>query len=70
MASIFPYSEFPYRIVTLDGDNVREHLALATSIVAANAAFYAMVPERPGGVVLMMQGSRIIHDSREMEPKR
>ena len=69
MANFRDFSDWSFHVVTLgpDGHKVDEYLCLTNNIRAANAAFYALVPERPGRVVLLMNRQRIVRDSREPE---
>jgi hypothetical protein len=63
------YEEFGFHVITLapDGHRLGEYLALCNNIMVARAAFYAILPERVGNVVLLMQRSRILLDSRVAE---
>lgn len=61
------YEEWTYHVITLapNGNDVGEYQALANNIRVARAAFFAILPERPDNVVLLVQRARIILDSRE-----
>lgn len=70
--AIYDYPEFAYHVITLlpDGHKVDERLVLAVNYLAASAAFDAMVAERKGRAVLLVQRGRIIRDSREPDSPR
>jgi hypothetical protein len=70
MASLHPYGEFTFRVIEcLPGGKVVAHIALAMNIRVARAAFYAILPERPGRLILLQQGARIILDSTVEEDR-
>lgn len=60
------YPEWGYHVVTSEpATNVpREYLALANNILAARGAYFGVMHDRPKEIVLLVNGARIILDSR------
>lgn len=59
------HEEFGFQVHEVDSDGrVVDIIALAKNIRVARAAFFAILPERAGRVVLLMHRSRVILDSR------
>jgi hypothetical protein len=61
------YEEFGFQVIeTEEGSGkVRDYIALTKNITVARAAFYAILPQRPGAPIFLMNGSRIVLDSSE-----
>jgi len=58
--------DHPFKVEVWEGDKVAETLAVAGNVVIAGAAFKAAVTQRPGRVVTLRHGARVI---RTTEPK-
>jgi len=64
--SIRDYEEFGWHLVEYGPGGERlETIAVSKNFRAARAAFFAILPERPGRAIFLMQGARIILDSAE-----
>ncbi len=59
--------DHPFKVEVWEGDKVAETLAIAGSVVVAGAAYDAAVKERPGRVVTLRHGARVV---RTTEPAK
>lgn len=60
--------EHPFRVEVWEGDKVAETLAVAGSVIVAGAAYDAAVGERPGRVVTLRHGARVIRTNEPTKP--
>lgn len=59
-----------WTIESITPEGARELLASAGNILIARAAFEAAVPTRPGRVVRLMHGPRILESRKDGVPER
>lgn len=59
--------DHPFKVEVWEGDKVAETLAVAGSVVVAGAAYDTAAKERPGRVVTLRHGARVI---RTTEPAK
>ncbi|MDP2801865.1 MAG: hypothetical protein Q8O26_08285 [Phreatobacter sp.] len=60
--------DHPFKVEVWEGDKVAETLAVAGSVIVAGAAYEAAVGERPGRVVTLRHGARVIRTNEPAKP--
>lgn len=61
--------ELPFKVEVWDGDKVGEILAVVNHVTVAIAAFEAATRERPGRVVTLRHGARVLRSTGIGNPK-
>lgn len=56
--------EHPFKVEVWEGDKIAETIAVAGNAIVAGAAYEAAVKERPGRVVILRHGARVVRTTK------